>query len=36
MTSIVLHGAMCDRTKAGTLTNLTIVFNCLIPVASLP
>ena len=30
MTSIVLHGAMCDRTKAGTLTNLTIVFNCLI------
>jgi hypothetical protein len=30
MTSIVLHGAVCDQAKAGTLKNFTIVFNCLI------
>jgi hypothetical protein len=30
MSSIVLHGPPCDQVKAGTLTGITITFNCLI------
>ena len=30
MAAIVLHGTACDQVKAGTLTDVTIIFNCLI------
>ncbi len=30
MTSIVLHGAVCNQVKAGTIVSLTIVYHCLI------
>jgi hypothetical protein len=31
MTSVVLHGSACDQVTAGTITSVTIVFNCHIP-----
>lgn len=31
MTSILLHGSACDSVTVGTITSVTIVFNCHIP-----
>jgi len=31
MTSIVLHGSACDQVTAGTITTVTIIFNCIVP-----
>ena len=30
-TSITLHGSSCDAVTAGTITTVTIVFNCHVP-----
>ena len=31
MTSVILHGAACNQVMDGTITNISIVFNCHIP-----